>query len=344
MRILVGMSGGLDSTYAARLLLGEGYEVEGAVLLMHGYTETEEARSAADALGIPLRMIDCRDVFERCVVNDFCASYLSGETPNPCIVCNEQVKFRYLYEEACKEGFDFVATGHYAKIVKVNGKYAVAMANDPRKDQSYMLYRLPQEILSRLLFPLGELQKESVRAQATAEGIAAADRKESQEICFIREEHHSAFIERRCGESRRGRFLSSEGEDLGPHKGIAHYTVGQRKGLGVAAATRLFVTQIDAESGNITLSDTLPSVKRIHLRSCVSSGLDVSCLDREGELFVRLRYTAPLIPTRVVREKGEIVADIAFAPCAVTCGQSAVFYRNDTVMFGGIIDKLEYNG
>ncbi|MBQ9736198.1 MAG: tRNA 2-thiouridine(34) synthase MnmA [Clostridia bacterium] len=340
MKILVGLSGGLDSTYAALLLKEAGHTVEGAVLDMHPYSETEEARAAATQLGIPFRVILCREAFERTVVTDFCSQYLQGRTPNPCILCNETVKFRMLYEEAMRDGFDRIATGHYARITSVGGNACVAMGKDTKKDQSYMLYRLPAEILSRLLLPLGDMTKDEIRESARARNLSVAERAESQDICFIRGESYTDFLARRCGELPKGHFISETGEVLGEHEGITHYTVGQRKGLAVSAPTRLFVKSIDPETRNIILADKPPRALRFLLERVVFSGMtptdDLSC----KELLARVRYTAPLTPALLFREGDALGVALCENTCAVTPGQSVVLYSGDTIMLGGIVKSL----
>ena len=189
MKILVGISGGVDSAYAAYKLKSEGHEVAGAVLVMHDYTELSAAREAALSLGIVLHEIDCREAFETIKAN-FVSEYLAGRTPNPCIICNERVKFRLLYDFAMQNGFEKIATGHYARVINNNGRFSLAFPEDMKKEQTYMLYRLPQQILSSLLLPLSDETKEQIRKNAEKAGISAANRADSQEICFLPEGNH----------------------------------------------------------------------------------------------------------------------------------------------------------
>lgn len=340
LKVLLGLSGGFDSAYSARLLMQEGYEVEGAVLDMHRYTETEEAKIAARELGIPIHVISCRELFEKEVVCNFCDEYLVARTPNPCIVCNERVKFRVLYDYAMAHGFDRIATGHYARIDTTDGNAVLLGAADRAKDQSYMLYRLPQEILRVLLLPMGNIIKKEAKETEIAVGITAREREESQEICFVGEENYADFIERRVGVLPQGEFVSESGEVLGTHKGIIHYTVGQRKGLGVSAASRLFVREIDTETGKIVLSDVPPRVCRFVIESPVFSGMTEQEVLASATLNVRVRYTATPVPARVWRENGVLLCELETAPrVAVAYGQSAVFYDGDRVAFGGFIGK-----
>ena len=226
MRILVGMSGGLDSTYAALKLINEGHEVVGAVAVMHEYTELDGAVDAAEALGIPLCKIDARERF-LAVKENFVDEYSTGRTPNPCVVCNPLVKFRVLADYAKENGFDMIATGHYAKIITVNEGdktlYTLERSKDAKKDQTYMLHRLPQDILSMLYFPLGDEVKSEVREKAREAGLRAAEQKESQEICFIPSGDYASYIEEVKGSFPEGNFVLEDGKVLGTHKGIIRY-------------------------------------------------------------------------------------------------------------------------
>lgn len=345
MRILVGLSGGFDSAYTAMLLKNEGHIVEGAVLDMHCYTATEEAEETAAALGIPLHVISCRELFDREVVEDFCDAYSSARTPNPCIVCNEKVKFRVLYDYAMQHGFDRIATGHYANVEEKNGRFALTVAADRTKDQSYMLYRLPCEILEKLLLPMGNVIKKEAKKENACQALAATDREESQDICFIKNESHADYIERRRGAFACGDFVNESGEVLGQHQGIIRYTVGQRKGLGISASSRLFVREIDSVTNRVYLSDHTPEHRTFTVKDVVFSGMDEKEALASTELKVRVRYSAPAVPARISLENGRLcVALLASSRCAVTPGQSAVFYFGERVAFGGIVDQLLDNG
>lgn len=344
MKILLGMSGGLDSTYAARRLMDIGHSVEGAVLVMHDYTETSEAKESAESLGIPLHIVDCRKAFQKSVVENFISEYLAGRTPNPCIVCNSEVKFRCLLDFALLHGFDGIATGHYAKVVRRETeegvRYAVSRAKDSKKDQSYMLWRLSQDILSRLCLPLADEEKHNVRACAKELGLSAADRNESQEICFVPLGDYAEFIEQRMGKSPKGAFINNDGKILGEHNGIIRYTVGQRKGLGISAGTRIFVTDINAENNTITLSLEDSYAKNIKVSGMLFSGISEPKPGEKLELSVKIRYLAP--PVSCTLEylgggRGEITLDTPAR--AVTPGQSAVFYVADDLVCGGFIVK-----
>lgn len=344
MKILLGMSGGIDSTYAALKLKEQGHDVEGAVLIMHEYTETESAEAAAQSVGIPLHKIDCRDVFEARVINNFVNEYLSGRTPNPCIICNSEVKFRILLDYAEKNGFDKIATGHYAKITEriCDGKirYAVARANDKTKDQTYVLWRLSQDILSSLCFPLSSDEKKEIREDARKKGLSAADRGDSQEICFVPSGDYADFIEERTHPSAHGYFINNEGKVLGEHKGIIHYTVGQRKGLGIAMGQRVFITKINPHDNTITLSFNDSFSDNVNVSNMVFSGIPEMSAGERLSLTVKLRYLAA--PTECILEyigDGRANVSLSSPVRAVTPGQSAVFFDGDVVVAGGFIDS-----
>ena len=341
MKILVGISGGVDSAAAAKILISEGHAVEGAVLIMHEHTELEAAREVASEVGIYLHEIDCRASFESIVKADFVKEYLRGRTPNPCIICNQRVKFENLYRYARENGFDAIATGHYARVVKVGEgdarRLAVSMAGDGKKDQSYMLYRLPQHVLSSLVLPLSELDKARVRAMADSAGISAAERSDSQEICFLPDGDHAEYIESVAGKCPEGDFISPDGSVLGRHKGIIRYTVGQRKGLGIALGERVFVTDINAERNTVTLSPDMVGRTHIELSDVVFSGMKMPDEPTCITVDVRIRYTAPLAEAEALISPDGRVALSFGSPGKAAPGQSAVAYENGVVLFGGYI-------
>ena len=338
MKILVGLSGGVDSTYAALKLINEGHEVSGAVLKMHEYTDVSGAATVADELGIKLHVIDATEAFSREVIPNFISEYVNARTPNPCIICNERVKFRVLLDFALANGYDMIATGHYARVINQNGRYALADGMDKSKDQTYMLYRLPEDVLSHLLLPLAELEKKEVVRLSAAAGISAAERKESQEICFIPDNDYASYIERAVGPSREGDFVDEEGRVLGRHKGIIHYTVGQRKGLGVSASARIFVKDIDPLTDRIVLSLENPPVKTFTVKDVVWSGVRALSQGEEIQLHVRVRYRAERAMCNVLcNADGTLSVTLHTPQPFVTRGQSAVFYLGDSVAFGGFI-------
>ncbi len=344
MKILVGLSGGLDSTYAAYKLKMMGHEVAGAVIKMHGHTEISEAKEAADALGIKLYEIDAGDVFENCVIKNFVGEYAAGRTPNPCIICNSEVKFKLLYDKARELGFDKIASGHYAEIVKIGDgadvRYAIKRSLDSKKDQSYMLYRLSQDVLSNLIFPLADENKVEIREKAKKIGLVAADRGESQEICFIPDNDYAGFIEKSIGQSKPGLFINKEGKPLGTHKGIIHYTIGQRKGLGISVGERAFVTDIDVKNNTVTLDTKDSYSDKISVGNMVFSGIKEPEIGEEIAFQMKHRYHSSVSECKLAylgEGKAEVKLDEPIR--AVTPGQSVVFYKDETVMAGGFILK-----
>ena len=343
MKILLGMSGGFDSTYSAVKLLEEGHSVEGAILVMHDYTDVDSARTACEKLGIPLHVIDCKAEFDAIVKSNFVNEYKNARTPNPCIICNREIKFKYLYEYAMSHGFDRIATGHYAKIAEreIDGKkrYTLSPAADTKKDQSYMLSRLDEKILSMLIFPLANEVKEELRARVSATDMPHKAKKDSVEICFIPDNDYVSYIENKVGKFPKGSYIDSNGNVIGEHKGIIHYTVGQRKGLGVSLGKRAFVTEINNVENTVRLSENARADKKCTLSSVVYMGRDALNAGEQIRASVKVRYTKDSEPASVrCTEEGrlEIIFDspISF----VTPGQTAVVYLEGAVYASGFID------
>ena len=364
-KVLLGLSGGVDSTTAALLLKEKGYEVTGYYFDTAGDNETgrAEAAAVADQLNIELITEDVSRQFREIVVENFCSEYLHGRTPNPCIVCNPGVKFRRLIETADKIGAYYIATGHYARIYRDSCRNLsfVRQGTSARKDQSYMLYRLQQDVLSRILFPLGEIQdKEETRELARAANLTNAEKKDSQEICFVPDDDYVAYMEQQDYVSPPGDFVDGSGHVLGRHRGIIHYTLGQRKGLGIALGKPAFVTAIDPETNQVVLgdnqdlfSDTVLSTD--HVFAAGSSLEDVINCDGM-RILAKVRYSAkpaaavlhvePLEPSQTNAVSGgsgsssyRIRTVFEEPQRAATPGQSIVFYDGDLVIGGGFIDK-----
>ncbi len=338
MKILIGLSGGLDSCYAAHCLIAQGHEVVGAAVIMHEYTDISGARKVAQALNIPFITLDERRAFEETVVNNFLAEYTAARTPNPCVICNPRVKFEALCRHAENFGFDKVATGHYAHIVKENDRYFIRRGEDRSKDQSYVLWGLTQKQLSMLYLPLSGMKKSDIRQSAEKLGLPSASAPDSQEICFIPDNDYVSFIKQKTGKTfPSGDFIDNNGAVLGKHSGIINYTVGQRKGLGIALGRPMFVSSINAESNTVTLVTSGQEM---------SEGADIAelnfmklCEQSEGTLRanVKVRYSYSESPCTVLFEgkKAKVTFDKPIR--AVTPGQSAVFYDGDDILFGGII-------
>ena len=340
-RILVGMSGGVDSTYAAALLLKSGYSVEGAALRMNEYTDIAAAELSAKEIWIPLHVVECGEEFRRRVIENLADEYCAARTPNPCVVCNKYVKIELLTRFASENGFDRAATGHYAGVYYDGERYFIGDADDLTKNQSYVLWALSQKQLSLLYTPLCGFSKTFVRSEAASLGFSAASKRESQEICFIPDKDYAGYIERLRGKFPEGDFVDEEGKVVGRHKGIIHYTVGQRKGLGLAMNGHVFVTDIDPATNRIT-------VKREGGEFSIGaevSGLNFQRLvyDRSGELElecgVKIRYAAKPVPAKVKLAGDRAEVRFESPARAVTPGQSAVFYKDGDILFGGFIDR-----
>ena len=342
MRILLGLSGGVDSTYAALALKEAGHDVEAAVLMMHEYTSIDEAQESADSLGIPLHVIDVRDEFEKIVKSNFVSEYTNARTPNPCVVCNSEVKFFYLLKYATENGFDRIATGHYAGIKKFSEKdgeyYAVCRGADAKKDQTYMLWTLSQDVLKHVELPLGGLTKAEAREIAAQMCFPMAARKDSQDICFVPDGDYAAFIEKMTGKAPvGGDFIDREGRVLGRHKGQLHYTIGQRKGLGIALGRPAFVVEKSAEHNTVTLGEN----EDLFGKRLVAKNINLIPFDKMDapmKLLAKARYRHEAAFARVEQIDADTLAVEFDEPQRAICqGQSLVLYDGDYVVGGGII-------
>lgn len=353
-KVVIGMSGGVDSSVAAALLLEDGYDVIGVTMrlwdgeevdgdLLEGaccsFSAVEDARYVAYKLGIEHHVLDFRREFENYVVDYFVGEYEKGRTPNPCIACNKYLKFDHLFQKAQLLGAKYIATGHYAKILynDKTGRFELKRAKNSAKDQTYALYNLTQEQLSHTLMPLGELEdKEKTREIAEKYGLCTAKKPDSQEICFVPDKDYAGFIKRRTkSQYPAGEFVDMNGNVLGTHKGIIHYTIGQRKGLGVAFGKPMFVTKIDYETGRIVLGEKGTEFSE----SLVASKLNfisVPGLEDGYEVFAKVRYSAPPAKAKIYmidEDKAKVVFDCPQR--AVTPGQAVVFYDEDGSVVGG---------
>jgi len=344
VRVFVAMSGGVDSSVAAALLVHAGHDVTGVTMRLlpgddpiDGCCSLDGARSAkrvCDALGIPHYSLDFADVFEREVIEPYCDQYAAGRTPNPCIVCNDRVKFSELMRRVKLQDAEFLATGHYARIVRDGaGVPWLARGADPAKDQSYFLYRMTSEQLGHTLFPVGGLAKAEVRGIARALGLPAAERAESQETCFVPGDDVRAFVRQRRPEAFvPGEIVGPGGTVVGAHTGVPGLTIGQRRGLGVSAGSRVFVNAIDASTATVTIGDRSGlSVTRVVADDVVWRG---PC-EQVVEAQVRYRGVPVRATARVANDVLEVVADAPFD--GVAPGQSVVCYEDERVIGGGVI-------
>lgn len=347
-RVLLGLSGGVDSTAAALLLLQDGYEVTGFYFdVLSGRTETRiRAEKAAERLGIDLIYRDASEQFEKRIIENFCSEYAAGRTPNPCVRCNPGIKFQLLADVAEQIGAPYLATGHYAQVYYDHdlNRYFVKKGVNQQKDQSYMLYRLGQNILSKLLLPLGTVaDKALTRELARTEGMENADLKDSQEICFVSGQDYANFLEgRQCG-GRPGDFISKNGTRLGVHRGLSHYTVGQRKGLGITFGKPAFVISMDPKANTVTLGDEADLFQHIAYSedNCfVISDPDQVLPAAYEACFVeaKIRYAAKPQQAKLYQDTGgRVRIEFETPQRAITPGQSVVFYKQDLVVGGGIL-------
>lgn len=338
-KLILGMSGGVDSTSAALLALEQGYSVTGVthVVTDTGFEESKKAKSVCRALGIEHRELDLRQVFRHSVIEYFAETYRMGGTPNPCVMCNKTVKLPYLFSEAGQTGL--VATGHYARTERSGDSYLLKKGADAKKDQSYMLWAIDRELLSRLVFPLGSMTKEQVREFAREKGLESASRKDSQDICFIPDGDHIAFMKGYLGEAAfsSGNYLDAEGKVLGSHGGHLCYTVGQSRGLGIALGKKMYVVSKNAADNTVVLGDRAQLMKK-EVKARGINFLAGDDLSTPVELEVKIRYAAAPAAATVFRSGEDELTAIfrepvsAPAPC-----QSLVAYDGDTVVAGGEI-------
>jgi len=346
-KVAVAMSGGVDSSVAAALLLDTGYDVVGITMrllapgsLRSKPSPTEKARGIAARLGIPHYVVDLREPFKHHVVDYFVSEYRVGRTPNPCIRCNQRVKFGALLEEAERAGAQYLATGHYVRVAKEEGRYAVCRVKYRAKDQSYVLAGLSQDQLRRVIFPLGELTKEETRAKARSLGLDIAESSESQDICFIEDGDYHRFLAERGESGQPGPILSTTGEKLGSHTGLPKYTIGQRKGLGIAAARPYYVVRLDPERNAVIVGHREETfAKRLTAREVVWQGMPPQSEPFECDIQIRYRHEAA--PCVVEPEGARFSAKFRVPQRAVTPGQWAVLYRGDMVLAAGTIDTFE---
>jgi tRNA-specific 2-thiouridylase len=355
-KVVLGMSGGVDSSVAAFILKEQGYEVIGITMQVwprdEEYEDIEggccslssvnDARRVADKLEIPFYVMNYREVFEDKVINYFVEEYLAGRTPNPCIACNKYIKFDEFLKKAKMLGADYIATGHYAKIDKdeISGRYRLLRANDDRKDQTYVLYGLTQYQLEHTLMPLYGYTKDRVREIAREIGLSVANKPDSEEICFVPDNDYAKFINKRAaGKVKEGDFLDMEGNLLGKHKGIVHYTIGQRKGLGIAFGKPMFVADIIPEKNIVVLGDE-STVFKDTLYAEDLNLISIDRLENKMKVTVKIRSTAKEANATLEPYKDGALVKFETPQRAITRGQAVVFYDENLVIGGGTIKEI----
>lgn len=352
-KVMIGMSGGVDSSVSALLLQEAGYECLGVTLRLYdgemtdtpegrtccSLSDVEDAKAAAYAMGMKHYVLNARNAFEEAVIRDFVRAYEAGETPNPCIRCNRRVKFPHMYQKARELGCDYIATGHYARIERrADGRWLLKKGLDPAKDQSYVLYGLSQEILAHTQFPLGGLTKTQVREIAQAKGLTNAKKRDSQDICFVPDGDYESFIRRYTGGTYPpGDFVDETGRILGQHRGMIGYTVGQRRGLGVVAAKPLYVLRKDMDSNRVVLSGNEALFSHT-LRAVGLNLIDRERIDGPLRCQAKIRYSHSEAAC-IAEQTGEDELTVTFdePQRAITPGQAVVLYDGDTVIGGGKI-------
>ena len=354
-RVMVGMSGGVDSSVAAKLLLDSGYDVTGVTLKLFSdedivefdketrtccaLSDVEDARSVAFKLGFDHFVFNFKDKFHSDVMDQFVSSYLEGKTPNPCIECNRHIKFDKMLKRAEELGYDYIATGHYAEVKfdENSGRYLLIRPKDRSKDQTYVLYSLTQYQLAHTLFPLGNLDKKHVREIAENAGLINSRKPDSQDICFVPDGDYASFIEKATGEQAQdGNFTDLNGDIIGRHKGIIHYTIGQRKGLGVTFNKPMFVINKDKLNNTVTLGDE----SALFSKTLVAEDLNfisIEKLNSPMRVTAKARYSQTE-QYATIEPHGEMVIVTFDEPQrAITSGQAVVFYDGDIVVGGGTI-------
>lgn len=360
-KILVGMSGGIDSTIAALMLKDQGYEVIGITMKTWDYASSvtskketgccnldsfNDARKAAVEHGFPHYVLDIREEFGGAVIENFVEEYMAGRTPNPCVMCNTHIKWSAMLKRANALDCEFIATGHYAKVKNLDNRFYISKGDDDNKDQSYVLWGLTQECLSRSHFPLGQYHKPQIREMALAYGYPElASKSESYEICFVPDNNYRDFLRKKIPtideQIGEGDFLSVDGKFLGKHKGFPYYTIGQRKGLDLAFGMPMYVTEIIADKNQVVLGEA----KDLERSKMLVGGLNLQKYDTINpniEALTKIRYKDKGAFSKLIMTEDKIEVDFDHEVRGIAPGQSAVFYEGDDVVGGGIIHKSYY--
>lgn len=354
-KVMIGMSGGVDSSVAAAILLDKGYEVFGVTMQIWpdmsedrqkneggccSLSAVDDARRVADKLGIPYYVMNFKDVFQQKVIDYFTDEYIRGRTPNPCIACNRHVKFEALLQKAIAMGMDYVATGHYARIEfeQKSQRFLLKKSVTEAKDQTYALYTLTQQQLAKTLFPIGDYTKERVREMAREIGLTVASKPDSQEICFVEDNDYGRFIcENTQYKIKPGNFLDTQGRVIGMHKGIIHYTVGQRKGLGSTFGKPMYVVAVNTENNTVILGEENEVFTDMLIADDMNF-ISIPGLENEMRVAAKIRYSAKEAVAVIMPVTDDCVQVRFDNPQrAVTPGQSVVFYDGDIIIGGGVI-------
>ena len=345
-KVLAAMSGGVDSSVATFLLKEEGYEVTGVTMCL-GVKEAEEirccgrdaiedARKVCDSLGIPHYVMDFSQDLDEKVISKFIAEYHRGRTPNPCIDCNRYIKFGTLLERGIASGFDFIATGHYAKIESDQEGYSLKRPRDKRKDQTYFLYSIAYDKLGYILFPLAPFTKEEVRDMARKAALPVAEKRESQDLCFVTKKTYRTFMSERIKGIEAGPIMDVKGNTLGRHKGIVFYTIGQRGGLGISHRVPLYIVSIDAKKNRIIVGEK----KDLKAKGLIAGDLNILVRDWPSAVHAKIRYRKREALCKVSFENNKLRAIFDEEQEAITPGQSVVCYHDNRVLGGGVIEEV----
>lgn len=339
--VLVAMSGGVDSSVAAALLLKKGYEVTGATMQIwscKSQSPVNDAREVATKLKIPFHVFNFEEKFKKDVIEYFIKEYEKGRTPNPCIACNKHIKFEHFLEKALSMNIHYIATGHYARVIQKKGRYLLKKSKNRKKDQSYFLYNLTQQQLSHILFPLGMYDKREIRNIAKNLELPTASKPDSQDVCFIENNDYTGFISSNSNITpKKGNIINKQGEILGEHNGLTHYTIGQRKGIRVPSKRALYVVDIDFEKNNLIVG----SEEEIYAKELVATDINLIAFDKltkPMKVTAKIRYGGKEARATITPlSNGDISVLFRKKQRAITPGQSVVFYKGDTVIGGGKI-------